>query len=221
MSRRPHGTCVLLLAAGVAAPAAAHSPIPGIGAFYSGALHPVIAPALLIGLLALGLLLGQCADGAIVRVRTALAAYGAALLAGLALHGWVGEIDTDRLLLFCGALAGGAVAAAWRLPPAVRLSLAVVVGLGTGLASTPSGVEGRAYATMLVGTVLGSMLLPAWVTAMVTLPQPAWVKIAVRVLGSWLFAAAMLVLSLSFAPARVQALERSQAPSSASVQAPR
>lgn len=192
---------LLALAGAAAGPAAAHSPIPGIGAFYSGALHPVIAPALLIALLALGLLLGQCASGAIVRVRSALAAYAAAFVAGLLLQAWVGELDTDRLLLFLGALAGGAVAAAWALPPGLRLSLAVLVGLATGLASAPSGVEGRAYTTMLVGTVMGSCLLPAWVTAVVTLPQPAWTKIAVRVLGSWLAAAALLVLSLSFAPA--------------------
>jgi urease accessory protein len=37
----------------------AHSPVPGMGKFYSGMLHPVLAPAALIALVALGLLIGQ------------------------------------------------------------------------------------------------------------------------------------------------------------------
>jgi hypothetical protein len=197
--RAATGRAVSIALLAAAGPAAAHGPIPGIGNFYSGALHPFVAPALLIALLALGLLVGQNADGAMARARQALAAYTVALLAGLGLQAVLGEVDTDRLLLFCGALAGGTTAAAWRLPAAVRLSLAVVVGLGTGLASAPSGVEGRNYGVMLAGTLFGSVLLPVWVTALVTLPQPPWVKIVVRVLGSWLAAAALLVLSLSFA----------------------
>jgi hydrogenase/urease accessory protein HupE len=47
--------------------------------FLSGAVHPFIAPALLLSLTALGLLLGQRAQGRIERVRVPFIAYGAAL----------------------------------------------------------------------------------------------------------------------------------------------
>lgn len=186
----------------VATPALAHSPIPGIGTFYSGALHPFVAPALLIGLLAFGLQTGQAAAGDPSRLRRPMAWFGGALLLGLLGSVALGELDTDRLLLFLGALCGGATAAAWQLPDKLRLSLGVAMGLATGLASAPSGVTGGAYAAMVAGSVLASLMLPLWVGALMTLRQPAWANVVARVLGSWLAAAALLVLSLSFAPAK-------------------
>lgn len=195
---------VVAAAAGAAAlPAWAHSPIPGVGNFYSGALHPFISPALLIALLALGLLLGQFARGRLAHARRPLIGYALAMLVGLSLHAWAGEPDTDRLLLLFGAAAGVAVAAAWRLPAAFNTSLAVVIGLAVGVASGPTGVDGRSYALMLVGTAVGSIFLPSWVAIVTSAFEPAWARIAVRVVGSWLAAAALLVLSLSFAPARL------------------
>ncbi len=196
--RQAGAACWGLAAAG---PAAAHAPIPGIGVFFSGALHPFIAPALLLSLTAFGLLLGQYSQGQLSRVRWALMACVVAMAAGLALHTWGTGLDTDRLLLVCGALAGMSVAFAWRLPASVVLALGGVIGLATGLASMPTGVQGRDWAVMLAGTVMASCGLPAWVAAVVSLARQAWLKIAVRVLGSWLAAAALLVLSLSFAPA--------------------
>jgi hydrogenase/urease accessory protein HupE len=192
------GAALLL---GQAAPAVAHAPIPGIGVFLSGAVHPFIAPALLLSLTALGLLLGQHAQGRLERVRVPFIAYATALVLGLALNAWRGDVDTDRLLLLCGALAAGTVALAWAMPASIHTTLATVIGLATGLASAPSGVEGRAYAAMLAGTVIASLVLPGWVVAVVNEIERAWLKIAVRVLGSWLAAAALLVLSLTFAPA--------------------
>lgn len=185
----------------IAGPAAAHAPIPGVGVFFSGALHPFIAPALLLSLTAFGLLLGQSCRGRLPRAGPALATCVLAMVAGLFLHSRVEGLNTDRLLLLCGALTGVAVAFAWRLPASVNLSFGVVVGLTTGLASAPTGVEGRDWAVMLAGTLMASGGLPAWTAAVVSLAQQAWLKMAVRVLGSWLAAAALLVLSLSFAPA--------------------
>ena len=183
-----------------AGPAFAHAPIAGMGVFLSGAAHPFIAPALLLSLTALGLLMGQRAAGRIEQVRGLFLIYGVGLAAGLVVQALGGEVDTDRLLLLCGALAGAAVALAWALPPAANGCLAAVVGLATGMASGPTGVAGRDLAVMLAGTVLATLALPAWVLAMVCEVRRPWLKIAVRVLGSWLAAAALLVLSLTFAP---------------------
>ncbi|MBL8328473.1 MAG: HupE/UreJ family protein [Rubrivivax sp.] len=183
-----------------AAPAAqAHSPIEGMGPFASGLLHPLVEPALLVSLAALGLLLGQAARGRVASVQRALLVFALALLAGLAAHRVAGDPDLTRGLLLLGGLIGVIVATAARLPAAVLLSVAAVVGLAAGLGSGPSGVQGQTYWVMLCGTALGTLLLPAWVMAVVSPMRRAWMQIAVRVLGSWLAAVALLVLSLSLA----------------------
>jgi hypothetical protein len=71
--------------------------------------------------------------------------------------------------------------------------------LAVGLASGPTGLDGSARWITLAGTLCAALLLPSYVAAMVTLIGPAWLRIAVRVVGSWLGAAALLVLALSFA----------------------
>jgi hydrogenase/urease accessory protein HupE len=203
---------VAALLAVVAAPAAAHSPIEGIGIFYSGALHPLVTPPHLIALLALGLLLGQAGqratgddDAPLAALAAPLAALGVALVAGVLRAGLhpAEEPDTDRVLLALAAATGLAVAAAWRAPQGVRLVVALAVGLATGLASAPTGVSDAERWTSLAGTAAASLMLAAYVAVMVAMARrPPWLAIAARVLGSWMAAAALLVLALSFAPVR-------------------
>jgi urease accessory protein len=182
-----------LLGAG-AAPAWAHSSVEGIGNFYNGALHPLVSPAHLIALLALGLWLGQRGLGA---AKRPLLAFMAALALGLCLHHWAGDPDTDRWLLVLAALFGLLVAAARALPAALAPLLCAGVGLAVGLASGPTGLESTARAVSLFGTFFSATLVCAYVMAIVTLAQRPWMLIAARVLGSWLAAAAVLVLALA------------------------
>jgi urease accessory protein len=177
-------------------PAWAHSPIPGIGNFYNGALHPLVSPAQLIVLLALGLVVGQ---GGLAAARAPLVGLLLALLAGLAAHRLAGDPDTDRMLLAMAAVLGLAVAAAWRAPAVLLSAMAALVGVAVGVASGPTGLEGSARWTTLAGTLGAALLLTTYVAAMVTLIKAAWLHIAVRVIGSWLAAAALLVLALSVA----------------------
>ncbi len=203
---------VAALLAALAAPAAAHSPIQGIGIFYSGALHPLVTPPHLIALLALGLLLGQAGqrvagddDAPLAALTAPLAALAVALVAGVLRAGLqpAEEPDTDRVLLALAAATGLAVAAAWRAPAAVRLVAALVAGLAVGIGSAPSGVTDAERWTSLAGTAAAALLLGAYVAAMVAMARrPPWLAIGVRVLGSWMAAAALLVLALSFAPVR-------------------
>jgi hypothetical protein len=191
----------------VSASALAHSPIPGIGIFYSGALHPFISPAHLVALLALGLAIGQrgqrgAADLALL--KPPLLALLAATVAALAitLAGMFGDPDTDRVLLVLAASTGLAVAAAWGLPPALLMTVAAAVAVAVLIASAPTGVEAAARRTSLIGTSAVTVFLVSYVAVMVAVAQRAWLHVAVRVLGSWLAAAALLVLALSFAPTR-------------------
>jgi len=191
------------LLAGAAAPAWAHSPIPGIGNFYSGALHPFVSPAHLIALLALGLAIGQRAYGALARAKPALIALAVALGLGLLLHAAAGDPDTDRLLLVAAAGTGLLVATARSLPMPLEALLAAAVGAAVGLASGPSDVDERTRYTMLAGTGLAAALFVLYVAVMVGVTERPWLRIAVRVVGSWLAASALLVLALTFAAHRM------------------
>ncbi len=203
MSRSLWRALLLALAGlGAAGSAAAHSPIPGIGNFYSGALHPFVSPAHLICLLALGLSIGQSAQRGVARAKLPLLALAAALAVGLALHAAAGDPDTDRALLMLALATGAVVAAAWAPPAPLQAAFAVAVGLAVGIASGPSGVQGAAMATMLSGTGVAAALLVAYVAVMVGVAERPWLRIAVRVVGSWMAAAALLVLALSFATPR-------------------
>jgi len=194
----------LLLCLG-ATPAGAHSPIQGIGDFYNGALHPIVSPAHLLALLALGLLLGQDVQRAAAqarpgtRVELPFLALLAALVLGLAGHRLAGDPDTDLVLLALAVGLGLSVAAAWAPPRWLQLVLTAATGLAVAVASGPTQLEGSARWIHLLGTLGGAMLVSSYVAVMVAAARLAWLRIAVRVVGSWLAAAALLVLALSFA----------------------
>jgi urease accessory protein len=206
VSRAVRRCAAALALAAAAGSAAAHSPIPGIGNFYSGAAHPFISPAHLIALLALGLVVGQRGQraGGFGPLRVPLIVLTATLVLGavLAAGAWFGDPDTDRALLLLAALGALAVVAAWPAPLALVLLLAAAVALAVMLASAPSGVDASALRTSLVGTAVASLVVVAYAAVMVAAAQRAWLAVAVRVAGSWIAAAALLVLALSFAPVR-------------------
>jgi hydrogenase/urease accessory protein HupE len=179
-----------------AAPAAAHAPIPGIGNFYNGALHPFVSPAHAIALVALGLWLGQ--HGLAV-AKQPLVALAIGLVAGLGLHRVTGEPDTDRVLLGLAAFSGLAVAAQRLAPKWLLAGIAAGIGLAVGVASGFAEAGETEPWSALAGAFTGAVLAAGYTAAMVTLAQRAWLRVAVRVIGSWCAAAAVLVLALSLA----------------------
>jgi len=188
----------------------AHSPVPGLGRFYSGMLHPVLAPAALIALVALGLLIGQ---RGLANARLPVLAF----LVAVALGGVVGSqfglllgpelgpeagtqspgLNVDALLLGLGLLVAGCVLTAWQPPPAALMALAGSVGALAGLGLSDMAVsEGRWV--VLAGTWLGAAFLALGVAAVAELARQAWQRIGLRVVASWLAASAMLVLGLQW-----------------------
>lgn len=201
MRRSARGALALYVLA--AAPSAwAHGDSARLGSFFGGVMHPLLEPAHLVALLALGLLLGQHGEDA---MRRLLAPLAAALAVGLALaalwppaQAW----PTSLLLLVAAALAGGVVAADLMLPRSLQALAAVAIGLGIGLASPAEGITTLSRFVMAAGVALG---VCAWVTlvasSVAALRRPA-ARLLVRVAGSWLLACALLVLALSvFRPA--------------------
>jgi hydrogenase/urease accessory protein HupE len=186
---------VTWLAAGLAALpgiAKAHLVNSGLGPFYDGALHLLLSPGDLLGLLALALLAGlrgtTAARAAVIVVPTA------SLLAGL-----IGlNLPVIPNLAWVSTLAfmlmGVLVAFDARLPPVIIAALAGVYGALLGL------LNGSTLATMdagvgsLLGIVLTAFLLVLLASAAVVPLQAFWARITVRVAGSWVVAVGMLML---------------------------
>lgn len=187
--------------------AAAHSPVPGLGRFYNGMLHPVLAPAALIALTALGVLIGQ---QGLVRTRTPvlglLVALALGLLAGSQWPEHLAGVDTDLVLIALGLAIAACALAAWAPPATVLLLLASTAGAVAGLGLSDMAVAaGVGRWVVIAGTWLGAALLTLGVAAVAELASQPWQQVGLRVLASWLAASALLVLGLQWAgplPAR-------------------
>jgi hypothetical protein len=174
-------------------PAAAHSPIMGIGGVPGGVLHALLIPEHGLSLLALGLVLGRQQQP--VR-RTGMLIFFGALACGLVAAALTGEetLAADVLVVAAGLL-GLLVAAAWA-PPFLALSLAAVAGLTIALDSRPDGTSTSEAVTMLIGSGLGAAVALAIVTEGSVLVRGRAQLIVARVAGSWIAAISILVLSL-------------------------
>jgi len=174
-------------------PAAAHSPIMGIGGVPGGVLHALLIPEHGLSLLALGLVLGRQQQP--VR-RTGLLIFLGAMACGLVGAALINEetLAADVLVVAAGLL-GLLVAAGWA-PPFLGLPLAAVAGLTIALDSRPEGTSTSEAVTMLIGSGLGATVALAIITEGSALVRGRAQFIVARVAGSWIAAISILVLSL-------------------------
>ena len=171
----------------------AHGSIQGIDHFSGGLLHPLVEPAHLIVLVALGLLVGQ---RGIARSEVALFAFAVGVMGGLlgAALGW--SVDLEVALLVAASLSAGLVATALALPGIVYAGVAGLLGAGIGTGSNPEGFTGGALLAALAGAGLGANLWLLSIAAIVSSLKRPWLRILVRVVGSWACASSVLVLAL-------------------------
>jgi len=183
------------LVAGLAAlpgVAQAHLVNSGLGPFYDGALHLLLSPGDLLGILALALLAGLRGTTAARAVVITLPI--AWLLAGLSGFSLPVIPDLAWLSTLSFMLPGVLVAFDVRLPPVIIAALAGVYGALHGL------LNGSTLATMdagvgsLFGIVLAALLLVLLASAAVVPLQAFWARISVRIAGSWVVAVGMLML---------------------------
>lgn len=179
------------LALALLAPAAdAHLVETGFGSFYDGIAHLVMTPSDLLMVLALALLAGQCGTAA---ARWALFALPLAwLLGGLAGVQWPGTGALPLWTTLSFLLAGVLVALGARFRKMDVATLALPAGTLHGYVNGAS--IGSASALSLGGVVTAVFCLVAIVAAEVTALSPGWPRIAVRVVGSWIAAAGLLML---------------------------
>ncbi len=111
----------------------------------------------------------------------------------------MGETRAPLVLLSGAALAGLAAAVGWPLPSILAAPLALIVGVAIGLDSPPQAASIAAANAALAGTALAAFAAVAVIAAITGRVRKGWPRIGVRVLGSWIAAASILVVTLQLA----------------------
>jgi urease accessory protein len=178
------------------APALAHGSL-AIGDFYTGMLHPFLHFETLLPTLALALWSGQL--GQPHAWRLPLLYLAAALLGAVAgILEFELQLGTPMLRLSMPIL-GLLVATRGKLPVVAAIAMALIVGICSGQVNALEP-GGRIERPLLFAAGLGSCtgLILYHVVTRVVRYQAFWVQTGVRVLGSWIAAAGLLVLALEW-----------------------
>lgn len=174
-----------------AAPAQAHLVQTGFGDFYDGIAHVAVTPEDLLLVIALALLAGQRGTQA---ARYAMCALPLAWLAGGILSAnWITTVSLPLLTTATFAGIGALVAFNVRVPDAIILLLAVVVGTVHGFFNSASMFAAGADSWALIGAVSATLVIVVILAAEVTALKPGWPQVTVRVAGSWIAATGMLM----------------------------
>jgi hypothetical protein len=192
MSKRT-GTALVLVMLASTTPAFAHSPIMGIGGVLGGILHALLIPEHGLSLLALGLALGQQEQSA---RRAGILIYVGALTCGLVAAALAaGEALAADVLLAATGILGLLVVTMWT-PTYLVWVLAAIAGLTIALDSRPEVASNAEAVRMLLGSGFGAAVSLAIVAEVSFLLRSNAQRIVARVMGSWITAIAILVLSL-------------------------
>lgn len=178
--------------AAVAPSAHAHLMETGFGPFYDGIAHVVMTPADLLLVLALALLAGQRGTDA---ARYALFALPLAWLAGGLLGArWPGADALPLWTTLTFFVVGAMVALTAKVREIGVAAIAVLAGMLHGFVNGATMGPAGASALALAGAVAAVFCLTAIVAAEVTALPAGWPRIVVRVAGSWIAAAGLLML---------------------------
>ena len=186
------GFCLLLLPQ----MALAHMPIQGMNNFYNGFLHPLFIPAQVLLLLALGFLLGQQKPR---DMQPAITAFLLAVAIGLVLNSFITLDDTGFLLPGAAAIISLLVIFARPLPVYFYVILALFTGLFIGLDSAQDSLNTKQKVVAFLGSGICIYLLLLYATGFAEFfNRRHWQQTGIRILGSWIAASSLLVLSLGF-----------------------
>jgi hypothetical protein len=191
------GTIVALSGLAVS-PVHAHLVETGFGAFYDGFAHVAVTPADLLVVVAIALFAGQRGSGA---ARLALFAMPIAWLAGgLVGARWPESAAWPLSTTLTFAAAGALVALNATLRDTGVALLAVVAGLLHGLVNGATTAPAGATPLALAGAITAIFCVTAILSAEVTALPAGWPRVAVRVAGSWIAAAGLLMLGWLLRP---------------------
>lgn len=176
----------------------AHLAIKGAGDFGNGALHPIVTPQHAMILLGLALLLGM-------RVPLRLKLPMAALAGGAALAlGFVSMVpfSTPELVLNLIAMIIGLLVAIGRtLSPALLAGICAIAATAVGMDSAVDPESGMVVWKTLLGTWLGIAGVTGYLALAISNgAEKNWARTGMRILGSWIFAIAILMLAFAMGP---------------------
>jgi urease accessory protein len=162
-------------------------------AFGEGFINPLTTPAHALTLLALAVLMARQSQRFVVLLIFALALAAGFLAIVLAVE----TTPARAVLLAVAAALGAMVAAAWT-PKLLAWLLSATGGAALALDSPPQAITiAEAYAT-LAGTAVGACAMLIVVAAIAAHANADWQRLAIRILGSWIAASAILVLAVQF-----------------------
>jgi urease accessory protein len=198
MRRAALAAALLLLAT---ATASAHTVVPGIGGFPGGLLHPLLVPAHVLVLIALGLMTGSFAARAQIYL---LAVFAAAAVGAFTLITMAYSATQAGILVLClSAAIGLLLAANIALPAAAATVVAAAVSGALIFDSVPPVLSVAETVTSLAGTAASALVLVE-ATALLSRALPQRIRpIAIRIAGSWIAASAIMVLALGMASQRM------------------
>jgi hydrogenase/urease accessory protein HupE len=176
-------------------PVEAHLVTTGLGPVYDGISHVLMSPDDLVPILTMALLAGL--NGPRAGRQTLFALTGAWFIGGTAGF-WAGQtLVAARTTTASFLVLGGLAAADVRLSPRVVTPLAVVVGLLHGWLNGAGNAEAQREAVGLLGIASVTFVLVALASALVVALREPWMRVAVRVIGSWVAAVGLLILGWS------------------------
>lgn len=168
-----------------------------INLFWQGCLHPLSVPAHLMVLLALGLLLGQQDKS---KLGSSLGLFMLSLVLALALTHLLPRIQYSELILLLFAfILSLLVIIKLPLPLGLVVCLSVSTALLIGLDSRAPSLPGLAVSKMYLhalGTGLSASLILILLASLSFYLNKLLAGIAVRIIGAWIAASALMVLAL-------------------------
>ena len=185
------GFWVALVMLVVPSVALAHLVNSGLGPVYDGALHLLLSPGDLLGLVAFALLAGL--RGVQAGRMTVMSLTIGWLLAGLAGLNLSHMPGLPLLVVVSLVVPGVMVAFDLKLPAVLVAGLAGSYGALHGLLNGYALAETGAGVTALLGIVLTVFLTSLLIAAAIVPLQGIWSRIVVRVAGSWVAAVGILM----------------------------
>ncbi len=126
-----------------------------------------------------------------------------ATVVGLMASGVGGGMVTESFVLIWAVLVGLLIAAAPTLAPALCWAIVAVAGVLLGFDSAQAELSGRPLIMALAGSGVGICLLPLYPMMLVgRFAEVTWLRLGVRIIGSWIAASALLTLALSLVSTR-------------------
>ncbi len=181
--------------------ARAHSTIQGLEGFSGGALHPLITPAHLLVIAALGLLTGQRSP---VELKAPFVIFVPCLtFALIATTTGLVEAVYQPVLIGLALCAAIPVALEKPLPAWAYRTLSAAAGFAIGFDSAPEPSSAGVLTKMLLGTWVMVIFLVFDIAYYTSLAMRGrWTRVGGRVLGSWIIAISLMVLALSLLSSR-------------------